>query len=304
MHTRRQFLVNAPVGLAGILAAARTVGAQIPQADARTRPKFGYAAITWGGKDRAAIDDVSALGFRGIQLRASAVTEWKSRPTELVQLLAARSLAFVALSSGSVSLDPAQEASELALHVSNAKFASEAGCQYLQVTDERPKGREPVADDFRRMGRLLTEIGRRTADVGLTLGYHNHMGALGQSPDEVARVMDTADPRYVKMELDIAHYQAAGGDPVEGVRRYADRMLFLHIKDLQKPVPGKAADSYRFVELGRGSVDVLGVLSELNAVRYDGWAIVELDGVPNPSRTPKDCAAISKQFLESNGYTI
>ena len=249
-----------------------------------------------GGKDRAAIDDISALGFRGIQLRASAVTEWGTRPAELVQLLAARKLTFVALSSGSVSLDPAREATDLALHTRNAQFAHDTQCQYLQVTDERPAGRAPVADDFRRMGRLLNEIGKRTADMNVTLGYHNHMGALGQSADDVARIMDATDPRYVKMELDIAHYQAAGGNPVEVVHRYADRMLFLHIKDLQKPKPGGGADSYRFVELGRGSVNVPAVLSALGAARFNGWAIVELDDVTDPASTPRDCAMISKNI--------
>ena len=298
---RREF-----VGGLLALTSARVLGVDAGDVDAPRfgTINFGYAAITWGGKDRVAIDDISSLGFRGIQLRASAVTEWSARPAELIQLLAARNLTFVALSSGSVSLLPNREASDLALHTRNAQFARDTGCRYLQVTDERPTGRAPTPDDYRRMGRLLTEIGKRTTDVGLTLGYHPHMGALGQSPDDVARIMDASDARYVKMELDIAHYQAAGGDPVDAVRRYADRMLFLHIKDLQTPIPGGAADSYRFVELGRGVVDVRAVLSTLNATQFNGWAIVELDDVPDKSRTPRECAAISKQFLESNGYPI
>ena len=33
----------------------------------------------------------------------------------------------------------------------------DAGGKYLQVIDERPKGRPVTADDYRRLGRLLTD---------------------------------------------------------------------------------------------------------------------------------------------------
>src|SRR5947207_15660646 len=39
---------------------------------------FGYASITWGGNDRQAIEDIAALGFRGIQGRANSIEEFGS----------------------------------------------------------------------------------------------------------------------------------------------------------------------------------------------------------------------------------
>ena len=263
--------------------------------------RYGYAAITWGGDDPQAIDDIAALGFGGIQLRDSAVRRWGEKPEELKALLASRKLTLVALSSGSVTLDPAKLDANLARHVSNARFLRQVGGLYLQVTDERPAGREAVADDYRRMGWALSELGRRTADIGITLALHPHMGALSQSPTEVRRVMDASDSRLVRMELDVAHYAQAGGDPAEGVRSYAGRLLFLHIKDVESPVPGRAPDSYRFVELGRGRVDLPAVFDALKAIGFDGWAIVELDEVPDTARSPKESADISKQYLRSLG---
>jgi len=130
------------------------------------------------------------------------------------------------------------------------------------------------------------------------------MGNLGQAPSEVARVLAAADSRYVKLELDIAHWQAAGGDPVAAVHEYRDQLLFLHLKDLQRPAPGRAADSYRFVELGAGEVDVGAVLTALTAVGFEGWGIVELDAVTDPARSAKDSAEVSKQFLQARGFTL
>lgn len=266
--------------------------------------RFGYAAITWGGNDAQAIEDISALGFRGIQLRASAFRKWGERPGELADLLKEKGLTLVAFSSGVVRLDPAVEAEDLELHTRHARFVRDVGGLYLQVVDERPQGRAPTADDFRRMGRLLTELGTRTADLGLQLGYHNHMGNLGQAPDEVARVLDAADPRFVKLELDTAHYQQGGGVPASAVKAFGDRLLFLHLKDLESPLPDGAPDSYRFVELGRGRVDFPAIFAALERERFEGWAIVELDRVPVANRTPKESAVISKQYLEGLGFTI
>ncbi len=292
---RREFLASG-VG-AALWATGWPKGTRISRAHIR----FGYAAITWGGNDARAIDDIAALGFRGIQLRQSAVTTWGDRPGELKQLLADRKLTLVALSSGDVSLDPAREHDILALHTRHARFVRDVGGRYLQVIDQRPSGRDPTPDDFKRMGRLLTEIGRRSADVGIPLGYHNHMGALGQSPEEVTRVLDAADSRYVRLELDIAHFQQAGGDPAQAIHQHAGRMLFLHIKDLESPIPGGAPDSYRFVELGRGKVDVKGVFAALDDLAFDGWAVVELDAVPDTTRTPKESGAIARRYLEASG---
>jgi inosose dehydratase len=298
---RREFL-----HWGGVIAASAWGGSQVQKAlgahraDA-PRIRFGYAAITWGGNDPQAIDEIAALGFSGIQLRDSAVRRWGENPDELKALLAARKLTFVALSSGSVTSDPSKLDANLAMHVEHARFLQKVGGLYLQVTDERPAGREPVPDDYRRMAWSLTELGRRTADIGVPLALHPHMGALSQSPTEIARVLEAADPRLVKLELDIAHYAQGGGNPVQAIREYASRLLFLHIKDVESPAPGGKPDSYRFVELGRGKVDVRGVFVALQSVGFDGWAVVELDEVPDKARSPKESAEISKQYLRGLG---
>lgn len=284
------------------------VAAGWPTADAPARAdniRFGYAAITWGGNDRQAIDDIAAVGFRGIQLRASAVAEWGERPQELKDLLAARRLTLVALSSGLVRIDPAFEAEDLAAHLRNARFVRDAGGLYLQVVDQRPPGRAAGPGDYQRMGALLTELGRRTADMGIPLGYHNHMGNLGQAPEDVAQVLEASDPRFVHLELDTAHYAQAGGDPADAVRRHGNRLLFLHVKDVESPLPGGGPASYRFVELGRGRVDFPAFFAALRGTGFRGWAVVELDDPVDPARAPKDSAAAARAYLEQTlGFKV
>lgn len=269
-----------------------------PISPAPAEIRLGYAAITWGGNDRQAIADIAALGFHGIQLRANCIAEFGS-PVELSNLLEKNELRMVALSSGGVSIDPSREASEIAKHAANAKFVLDAGGLYLQVTDERPTDRTIAAADYSRLGRLLTQIGKRTADLGITLGYHNHMGSMGERPEEVDKILQAVDSRYAKLELDVAHYFQGGGDPAKAIEKYKDVLLFLHIKDVEHlPANAQSKEAYRFVELGRGLVDLPAVFKALDKVNFRGWAIVELDDVPDKTRTPRESAAISKKFLE------
>jgi inosose dehydratase len=285
----------------GIGALALLAGRGRPGQARAPRVRLGYAAITWGAEDRRAMDDIAALGFGGIQLRTSAVEEWGDRPEALRELLEARGLTMAAFSSGTVGVEPDAEADDRVTHLRHARFVRDVGGLYLQVIDRRPRDREPTGEDFRRMGHLLTELGRRTSDLGVPLGYHHHMGSLGEAPDEIARILDATDPRWVGLVLDTAHYRQGGGDPAAAAREYGDRLLFLHLKDVESPVPGRPADSYRFVELGRGGVDFPAFFAALEAVGFDGWGIVELDRVPDPARTPKESGAISRDYLETLG---
>jgi inosose dehydratase len=315
--SRREFLTTAAfVSAASLLPPALTKAAPllyppidlsrfntpIPPADSAIH--YGYASITWNGDDRKAIEDIAALGFRGIQLRSNCIEEFKNDPAVVRDLLAQHHLTFVALSSGGLSIDR-PEADELAKHAAHAKFVKDGGGLYMQVTDDRPKGRAITPDDYRHLGKLMTELGKRTADIGVQLGYHNHMNTLGERPEEVDQILAATDPRYAKLELDVAHYLQGGGDPVKAIEKYHDRLLWLHLKDVQRTANPDIHKAYVFVELGQGQVDFPAVFAALHKVNFRGWAIVELDTVPDKSRTPKDCGEISKKYLaEKLGITV
>jgi inosose dehydratase len=288
MVTRRAFL-SAVVSSYGASAFRRTLSAAAAM-------KFGYAAITWGSNVSQAIDDIAAVGFRGIQLRGEAVAQFGARPQELRDTLARHQLTFAVLSSGNLSIDPAREREMLALHTDHAQFVRDAGGVYLQVIDERPKGRDVVADDYRRLGRLMTELGKRTADLGIPLVYHHHMNSTGEKPHEVDAVLEAADPKHVRLLFDIAHYQQGGGDPVKAIRQYRSWIDVVHLKDVRAGGAGRVG-GYEFVELGRGRVDVPGVFAALRDIAFDKWAIVELDRVPEPGRTAKESAEMNRRYL-------
>ena len=166
MISRRDFI--ATIGAAGAVALSGRLGTAAPG-----DIKFGYAAITWNGDDLKAIEDISAVGFKGIQLRSNLIPEYGDKPNAIKDILAKHKLTFVALSSGNVLIDPAREKETIDQHVKHATFVKNAGGMFLQVTDERPKGREITKDDspegkdilFRSLADVPSEIHMHGCDI-------------------------------------------------------------------------------------------------------------------------------------------
>jgi inosose dehydratase len=280
------------------VACART--APVPIAPSAARFKFGYSASTWGNLELVAIDEISKLGFPGIQFRPNIVGHFMRQPSVLRDLMAQKKLQIVALSSGSVTLDPSVETRMIADHIGRAKFLGDVGGSFLQVTDLKPSA-VVTPEQCTRLGQLLTEIGHKSAEFGVTLAYHPHMGTIGERPENLARVLDESDPRSVKLLLDVAHYLQGGGDPADAIRRHRAQMGFVHLTDVETTTAGLG---YRFVELGKGRVNLPAVFDAMRETMFGGWAVVELDAVTAPDRSAAESAAISKAYLESKGFNI
>lgn len=283
---RREFLLT--LGALGMSAAQR-----LPLRAAGAI-RVGYSAITWGGNDAQAIADVGALGFKGIQLRASAFNTYASRPADLKALLAKHRVAFAVLSSGNVNYQPDARQASIDLHLSHARFVRDAGGQFMQVLDELPKGRAVSPDDHKALADVLNTLGARTKAIGVPLVYHNHMNSIGERPEAIEAIMAECDASAVGLLFDIAHYQQGGGDPVKAIARYGKAITAVHLKDVR---PIDAAPGYQWVELGRGRIDVKGCVAALQKNGFDGWAIVELDRVVDPGGTPKASAETNREYV-------
>src|SRR5579872_3330286 len=123
------------------------------------------------------------------------------------------------------------------------------------------------------------------------------MNTISEHPGNLDIVMESSDPKYVKLLLDTAHSVAGGGDPAATIMKYHERMQFVHLKDVVDSPLDSPGSKYPFkwVELGRGRVDLPAVFTALEKVKYQGWAVVELDRVTDNSTTPKQSAMISRK---------
>lgn len=309
-HSRREFLAG--LATAGALVAvSRTAHSSLagkplyppmnlsafaaPLNHGESEVRAGCSAITWHDNAAKAIEEIGESGFAGIQLRAPVLDQYPD-PYQLRDLLAQHKLTFVALSSGQASIDPAVRKQQVETHVKHAHYVHEAGGLYLQLVAAAAKPTGPFpASDGKLQGEVFTEIGKAIADHGIKLGFHNHMNTVGQPPEAVDAILDASDPKYLHLELDVAHYLQGGGDPAACIRKHAHRLLFLHFKDVRGP---KTPTGYEFCELGSGRVDLPAIFAALKDVKFRGWGIVELDGVPKgDAHSPKEANALSLHLL-------
>jgi inosose dehydratase len=202
--------------------------------------------------------------------------------------------------------DPARLPATLAAARAAAPRIARAGGSFLviidAVGDERAAtaGR-PDAPRLPRAGRTtlaravlgIAEIAR---DHGLRPVVHNHAGTHIEFPDEVEPLLELAE-----LCLDTGHCAYAGADPVALYRRWADRIPYLHLKDLDPARrDGDFWGSVRagaFRPLGEGVIDLAGLLAALAEHGFDGWAVVEQDR--SPGGDPVADLAASRRTLEA-----
>ncbi|MFF5078902.1 sugar phosphate isomerase/epimerase family protein [Actinoplanes sp. NPDC000266] len=131
---------------------------------------------------------------------------------------------------------------------------------------------------------MCGEVCRALAAEGLRPLHHSHVGGVFETEHDITRLLDDLGPGVIGFGPDTGHLRWAGIDPAAFIRRYADRLGGIHIKDC---FPGHLANrtlSYReataskrlWAEPGLGVVDFDEVLAAIPA-SYDGDFMIEVD---------------------------
>jgi len=143
--------------------------------------------------------------------------------------------------------------------------------------------------DWSRFGHALTEVADHLAGSGMRLAYHHHMGTVVETEVEIDRLMGATGPA-VGLLLDTGHLTYAGGDVLGVAKRYADRIVHVHCKDVRAAVLDDARRRDQsfldavvdgvFTVPGDGCVDYRALLEVLREARYAGWLVVEAEQDP------------------------
>jgi inosose dehydratase len=151
----------------------------------------------------------------------------------------------------------------------------------------------------------------RAAEVARARGYrptfHHHTATNVEAPWEIERMLELTD---LGLLLDTGHLALGGGDPVQGLRDWGERIDHLHVKDYRRSILDSVIadragmeEAWRrrvFCELGTGDVDLPAFFAELASSGYSGWLVVEQDLIPAPDedeREAMDAQARNRQWL-------
>jgi inosose dehydratase len=120
---------------------------------------------------------------------------------------------------------------------------------------------------------LLDFVNKKVQDYDLVLAIHNHGPGdqLYPSPQSVYDKIKNLD-RRIGLCIDVGHTQRIGQDPAQAVELFADRLYDVHIKDVSS-----ATAEGDTVEIGRGVIDIPGLLRSLIKINYQGTLALEYE---------------------------
>lgn len=161
-----------------------------------------------------------------------------------------------------------------------------------------------------RFADSMAQVAERCRDRGYEPTFHPHTATYVEAPWEIEQLLALTD---VGVCLDTGHLLVGGGDPVQAVRDWADRINHVHLKDAKLDVvrgivddraPVRAIWERRaFCRLGTGDIPLDDVLEKLRAGGYRGWLVVEQDIFPDPDAP--DQPAVDQQrnreYLRARG---
>lgn len=206
------------------------------------------------------------------------------------------------------------------------KFLASLGAQTIVLADaggsepslvqragKRAGQSELSADQWDVYAKGVNRVARRVFDeTGLRVVFHHHCAGYVETTEETRALMSRVDQDLVGLCLDTGHWHYAGGDAMDAIREYGERVRYLHLKDCDPAIRERAIsgdlDYFAafgagvFCELGKGNVDFPNILSSMEALGYDGWAIVEQDVLVSDLDAPRQSAQRNRDYLKSLGY--
>jgi inosose dehydratase len=287
------------------------------------------APASWGVEDPAdpanplwqdVVREVAAAGYAGIEL--GPLGFMPEDPEPLRAELARRDLELVAGFLFDRLDAPDAVDTALARARRTCRLLAAAGARHLVVIQgfsparERSAGRRAEAaplsgDGWRTMIDGVHAVAEIAADHGLSPCLHPHAGTAVEFEDEIERAIADTDPALVSICIDTGHCAYAGVDPVALYERHAERVTYLHLKDVDDR---RLDDALRaglsferavgegvFCPLGEGMVDFAGLLAALERHGFEGWGTVEQDRLPDDSAAPGAQAAASLAHLRGVG---
>lgn len=238
------------------------------------------------GDEEMLLQAVEDGGYKYFDIFEGNLTKYEDRRDEFKALMKNHGLELLGVYIGCHFIYPDALPDELAKVEKIVKLAKDFGATQIIFGGGSLRASGIRDEDYQ----LLAEGLDRAADIvranGLTPTYHPHLGSLAETPEQIDKLFALTDIGFCP---DTAHLVAGGGDALAIIKKYRDRVQYVHLKDLD-------ADG-NFVPLGKGTIPLLDIVDYLKSSDYNGDWCVEIDGY---SGDPHEAAAISRDYLRNS----
>jgi len=288
-----------------------------------TNVKLGISPLSWTNQAimemgdhisyETCIKEAAEAGYIGVELGR----KFPEKPADILSTLAKADLyAISSWYSGYLSERSLDE--EWSGAAPYADFLIELGCPVMVYgecgagpaagakakLDQRP----PLGNiNFADYTAKLTALADRLEARGIALVYHHHMMQPIETGSEIDQLMKNTGPS-VKLVLDTGHIAMSGGDYVEVMEKWWNRIGHIHLKDMRRDVFNnldRANQSFDdavyaglFTVPGDGDIDFAPLIGKIASDGYDGWLVVEAEQDPKIA-IPGPLAKSSFSYLET-----
>jgi inosose dehydratase len=158
--------------------------------------------------------------------------------------------------------------------------------------------------------RMLTE--RAWTKYGVRSVIHPHAGGYIEFEDEINKLLQDIPYETAGLCLDTGHLYYSKMDPVHWLRNCADRLDYIHFKDIDLEIYQQVmGEQIRFFDacgkgvmcpIGQGIIDYNSINRLLKEINYHGYITVEQERDPRNSDTSLRDVSQSITYLKSVGY--
>ncbi len=151
-------------------------------------------------------------------------------------------------------------------------------------------GRKKTEAELDAQADILRRIRYRASVNGIRLVLHNHTYEIRDDEYDLRGTLQ----RIPDLQLgpDIGWLAAAGVDPADFLRRYAERIVYAHLRD-------RKSDGSWAEALGEGDIDYRAVSDALKEIQFSGDLAIELAHSPGfrPTRPLRESFKISRDYV-------
>ena len=176
---------------------------------------------------------------------------------------------------------------------------------YLAPAELDAEGWRTLVRNSNTLGRILLE------EYGVHMRFHPHADYHVETQAQTERFLDETDPRYVSLCLDTGHLAYRQADVPALIRKYPERVGYVHIKQMDPGIAARAkAEDLAFgqavamgasVEPPAGEPKIPAVLDALSELDAELFVVVEQDMYPVAFDVPLPIAVRTRTYLNSVG---
>ena len=234
-----------------------------------------------------ALDVLKTLGVKYVEIGVE--SHYGLTQEQMKQALDERGLVPIAAHAGSGFLLNKTDEAIAAARYFGLKYLGVAWAGHKAPLDEAQTLK--IAAEF-------NEIGKRLKAAGIQFFYHNHGYEFQPYKDGTLfdLLMEKTDPDLVKLEMDVLWTVFPGQDPVKLLKKYPDRWVLMHLKDLKKGVVGNLSGGTALtndVVLGTGQADYPAILKACQEIGVK-YYFIEDESPTVLEQMPKSIDYLSK----------